>query len=33
MLTAAGVIRNAAIRQEQREWYVDYVLATKGGKP
>jgi plasmid replication initiation protein len=32
MLTATGVIRNAAIRQEQREWYVDYVLATKGEK-
>ena len=32
MLTAAGVLRNAAIRQEQREWYVDYVLAAKGGK-
>jgi plasmid replication initiation protein len=30
MLTATGVLRNAAIRQEQREWYVDYVLATKG---
>src|SRR5919206_510689 len=30
MLMAAGVLRNAAIRQEQREWYVDYVLATKG---
>jgi plasmid replication initiation protein len=30
MLMAGGVLRNAAIRQEQREWYVDYVLATKG---
>ena len=30
MLIASGVLRNAAIRQEQREWYVDYVLATKG---
>ena len=30
MLISAGIVRNAAIRQEQREWYVDYVLATKG---
>jgi hypothetical protein len=30
MLIAAGIVRNAVIRQEQREWYVDYVLATKG---
>jgi plasmid replication initiation protein len=35
MLVSTGILRNAAIRQEQREWYVDYVLATKGdgGKP
>jgi plasmid replication initiation protein len=30
MLIATGILRNAAIRQEQREWYVDYVLATRG---
>ena len=30
MLTSAGILRNAAIRQEQREWYVDYVLGSKG---
>lgn len=29
MLMATGTLRNAAIRQEQREWYVDYVLASK----
>ena len=32
MLMATGTLRNAAIRQEQREWYVDYVLATKAVK-
>lgn len=29
MLLAAGLVRDAAIRQQQREWYVDYVLATR----
>jgi plasmid replication initiation protein len=36
MLVASSILRNAVIRQEQREWYVDYVLATKGktdGRP
>jgi len=29
MLKEAGVIREAIIRQQQREWFVDYVLAGK----
>jgi hypothetical protein len=29
MLLAAGLLRDAAIRQQRREWYVDYVLATR----
>ncbi len=29
MLVAAGVLRNAAIRQQQREWFVDYVLGSR----
>ncbi|MBA3671153.1 MAG: replication initiator protein A [Gemmatimonadaceae bacterium] len=29
MLTAAGVLRNAAIRQQQREWFVDYMLGSR----
>ena len=29
MLLAAGLLRNAAIRQHMREWYVDYVLASR----
>jgi plasmid replication initiation protein len=29
MLTEAGVIRQASIRQQQREWFVDYVLAVR----
>ena len=29
MLLAAGLVRDAAIRQQQREWYVDYVLASR----
>ena len=29
MLVQQGVLRNAAIRQQQREWYVDYVLASR----
>lgn len=28
LLKDAGVIRDAAIRQQQREWFVDYVLAS-----
>ena len=30
MLVASGILRDAAVRQQQREWYVDYVLAAKG---
>jgi len=30
MLEAAGVVRSATIRQQQREWFVDYVLAARG---
>jgi plasmid replication initiation protein len=30
MLREAGVIRNAAIRQHQREWFVDYVMGKRG---
>ena len=29
MLIAAGVLRNAVIRQHQREWFVDYVLGSR----
>lgn len=29
MLIAAEVLRNAAIRQQQREWCVDYVLGSR----
>lgn len=29
MLVTAGVLRNAAIRQQQREWFVDYVLGSR----
>ena len=29
-LLAAGLVRDAAIRQQQREWFVDYVLALRG---
>ena len=30
MLLAAGLVRDAAIRQHQREWYVDYVVGSRG---
>jgi plasmid replication initiation protein len=30
MLKASGVIRDAVVRQQQREWFVDYMLAGKG---
>lgn len=30
MLEAAGVVRSATVRQQQREWFVDYVLAARG---
>lgn len=29
MLVAAGVLRNAPIRQQQREWFVDYMLGSR----
>lgn len=29
MLVELGILRNAAIRQQQREWYVDYVLGSR----
>lgn len=31
MLVSTGLLRDAAIRQQQREWFVDYVLATRVG--
>jgi hypothetical protein len=31
MLKQSGVIREAVVRQQQREWFVDYVLGGKGG--
>ena len=32
MLEATGVIRGAAFRQHQREWFVDYVLAPRSSR-
>lgn len=29
MLLTAGLLRNAVVRQHQREWFVDYVLAPR----
>lgn len=29
-LREAGIVREAAIRQEQRAWHAEYVLATRG---
>ena len=29
MLVEQGMLRNAAIRQQQREWYVDYMLGSR----
>jgi plasmid replication initiation protein len=29
MLESAGIVRSASVRQQQREWFVDYVLAAK----
>ena len=29
MLKQSGVIREAVVRQQQREWFVDYVLGGK----
>jgi len=30
MLETAGVVRSVTVRQQQREWFVDYVLAARG---
>jgi plasmid replication initiation protein len=30
MLRSAGVIREAVVRQQQREWFVDYMLGRRG---
>ena len=30
MLVASGLIRDAAVRQLRRQWFVDYVLASRG---
>ena len=30
MLEAAGVLRSAVFRQQQREWIVDYMIAPRG---
>lgn len=29
-LIDAGIVRNAVVRQQRRDWFVDYVLAGKG---
>jgi plasmid replication initiation protein len=29
MLVEQGILRNAAIRQQSREWYVDYMLGSR----
>ncbi len=29
MLIAAGLLRDALVRQHMREWFVDYVLAAR----
>jgi len=29
MLVTAGILRNAVIRQQQREWFVDYMLGSR----
>ncbi len=31
MLVEAGLVRDAVFRQQRREWYAEYVLATRGG--
>jgi plasmid replication initiation protein len=31
MLVSAGLVRDAAFRQEKRAWYVDYALASRAG--
>jgi len=32
MLVQGGVLREAAMRQEQREWFIDYVLELSRGR-
>ena len=29
MLVAAGLLRDAAVRQQKRQWFVDYVLSSR----
>jgi hypothetical protein len=29
LLVGAGIVRDAVIRQHQRDWFVDYVLASR----
>jgi hypothetical protein len=29
MLIEAGLLRDVAVRQQKRRWYVDYVLASR----
>ena len=31
MLVASGVLRNVVMRQQQREWFVDYMLGSRPG--
>lgn len=30
MLLTQGVVRNAVVKQQQRDWFVDYVMAGRG---
>lgn len=30
MLLSQGVVRNAVVKQQQRDWFVDYVMAGRG---
>ena len=29
MLVASGVLRNVVMRQQQREWFIDYMLGSR----
>jgi len=29
MLVAAGLLRDAVVRQNKRQWYVDYMLGSR----
>jgi plasmid replication initiation protein len=31
LLVETGIVRDAAVRQHQRQWFVDYVLASRHG--